>query len=355
MFVRSAIEADGGAGAAFRRVQHSLARIDGLLIALALLYVAVAPQAVPGRGVYLALVAAYGIAAVILRYANVASAFPRRTRFAGACAMVLFITGVLALSGVASGPMANFYILPVITAALTLGGAASVLVLAVVVVSRLVLGYFAGPENVLTLAYASQLLTELLPVTLMALLTGTLIEDAEAMRERLRTIADRDDLTGVLNLQAFTKLVEEELQGAERRGTAVALLLVDVEGLKAANERYGHEAGNRALKALAQALQRSCRSVDLVGRYGGDEFVMFLSGAGAAVARAVANRVRHNVATTTLEFGGKLHRLTVGVGAAAYPADGRQLRDLLNKAALALEKDKDSRRPLPPVAARAAG
>ncbi|GMW06163.1 MAG: hypothetical protein AMXMBFR8_09600 [Nevskiales bacterium] len=355
MFVRSAIETDVGDGAAFRRVQRSLARIDGLLVALALLYVVVMPQAVSHRGPYLAAIAVFAVVSGALRFAAVGAASPRRARFAGACVMVLVITVILASAEGARGSIAGFYVLPVITVALTMGGTASALVLAVVVACRLALDYFGGAQAALTPAYGLALFVELLPLMLVAFLAATLVEHADEIQEQLRSMAERDDLTGVLNLEAFTKLVEEELRSADQRGTALALLLVDVEGLKSANERYGHEAGNRALKALAQALQRSCRSVDLVARYGGDEFVMYLSGAGAAVARVVANRVRHNVATTTLEFGGKLHRLTVGVGVAVFPADGRQLRDLLNKAAATLESDKNSRRPLPPVASRAGG
>jgi diguanylate cyclase (GGDEF)-like protein len=89
--------------------------------------------------------------------------------------------------------------------------------------------------------------------------------------------------------------------------------------------------------------------VDIVARYGGDEFVMLLSGAGPAVAKAVANRVRHNVGTTTVDVGGRLHRLGVNIGAAVFPADGRQPRDLIARAGQAMEKDRDSRRPLAPL------
>ena len=140
--------------------------------------------------------------------------------------------------------------------------------------------------------------------------------------------------------------MEEERDRASRRGNNFALLMVDVDGLKSVNDRFGHEAGNRALAAVAQALKRSSRSVDLVARYGGDEFLMFLSGAGPAVAKVVANRIRHNVATTTLQIGGSLHRVTVGIGAAVYPTDGKDLRDLIPAADRAAAKDKDSRRPL---------
>jgi diguanylate cyclase (GGDEF)-like protein len=146
-------------------------------------------------------------------------------------------------------------------------------------------------------------------------------------------------------MEAFTRLLNEEQQRADARGGSFALLLVDIDGLKAVNDRYGHEAGNRALKAVAMALRRSARSVDLLARYGGDEFLVLLSGAGPAVARVVANRVRHNVFTTTLQFGGAVHRVSASVGVGVFPEDGRQLKDLVMAAGQSLERDKESRRP----------
>jgi diguanylate cyclase (GGDEF)-like protein len=345
-------ETDPADGGELRRVLRSLIRMDGTLVLLALLVALVAPGAVPDRDLYLAAIAVYATLVLTLRYAPFAGSRVREKRILGAAGMVLFITCALALSGGERGPLLNLYLLPVVTAALTLGRGATLLILALVLGSRVSLSHFAGGLDVLTLGYGLTLLTEALPVMLVALLTSALAEDVQQANERLRAMADQDDLTGVLNLQAFTRLMEAELERSERRGNSLALLIVDVDGLRPLNERFGHEAGNRALKALAPALQRSVRSVDLVARYGGDEFVVFLSGAGSAVARAVANRIRHNVATTTHEFGGSLHRVTVSVGAAIFPADGRELRDLMNKAVAALKKDKDSRRPLQQVVAQ---
>jgi diguanylate cyclase (GGDEF)-like protein len=331
---------------ALRGVLRSVTEVDGLLVLLALLYLLVARDSIAAPVSYMGAIAAYGAVVLGLRFARVAVEYPREKLVVGGVAMVLFVTAVLAASGGDRSPLINLYLLPVITSALTLGRGPTVLIVSLALACRAALAHFVAGAEVLSLAWGLALVAEAVPVLLVALLTSKLAADVADVRERLQARSDQDDLTGLLNLQAFARLLAEETQRAERRGNGFALLVVDIEGLKSLNERFGHAAGDRALCAVAQALRRSCRSVDLAARWGGDEFVMYLSGAGQAVARVVANRVRHNVGTTTLEVGGALQRVGVSIGFAVYPADGRDLRDLLSTADRALEKDRASRRPL---------
>jgi diguanylate cyclase (GGDEF)-like protein len=333
-------------GGALRGVLRSVTDVDALLILLALLYLLVARGAIAAPLLYMGAIAAYGAVVLALRFAPALAEFPREKLVVGGVAMVLFVTAVVGASGGDSGPLLNLYLLPVVTSALTLGRGPTVLIVSLALACRVALGHFVAGQDVVTLGYGLALVAEAVPVLLVALLTSRLAADVADVRERLQARGDQDDLTGLLNLQAFTRLLAEERARAERRGNGFALLVVDIEGLKALNERFGHEAGDRALCAVAQALKRSSRSVDLVARYGGDEFVLYLSGAGQAVARVVANRVRHNVGTTTVEIGGSLHRVNVAIGFGVFPADGRDLRDLVSAANRALEKDRESRRPL---------
>ena len=333
-------------GDAVGRVLRSIIQIDALLVLLTVLVFLIARASITHPLLYVTAIGIYGGLVLALHSARIFNQYGRQKLIAAAAAMVLFITSVLAFSGGDTGPLLNLYLLPIVTAALTLGRGPTILIVTMVLAGRVGLSHFLAGQDVFSLAYALGLVAEAVPVLLVALLTSTLAADIQDANERMQAMFDRDDLTGLLNLEAFTRLINEERERAIRRGSAFALLLVDVESLKGVNDRYGHEAGNRALGAVAQALKRSSRSVDLLARYGGDEFVMFLAGAGPAVAKAVANRIRHNVATTTLQFGGSLHRVTVSIGAATFPADGRQLRDLMNAAARAVDKDKSSRRPL---------
>lgn len=339
----TAYEHDPDDHGVLRGVLRSVTEVDGLLVLLAVLYLLAVGGDVARPVLYMGSISAYGALVLALRWAPVLEEFPREKLVVGSVAMVFFITALLAASG---GALVNLYLLPVVTSALTLGRGPTMLVVGLALACRAALGYFTGGVDVLTLGYGLALVAEAVPVLLVALLTSRLAADVADVRERLQVKSDQDGLTGLLNLQAFTRLLAEESGRADRRGTGYAVLLVDIEGLRAINERHGHEAGDRALIAVAQAIRRSSRTVDLAARYGGDEFVMFLAGAGQAVAGVVANRVRHNVGTTTVEVGGALQRIAVGIGVAVSPGDGRELRDLLAAASRSLEEDRARRRPL---------
>lgn len=264
----------------------------------------------------------------------------------GAATLMLLGTALFIFSGHAPAPLLTLYLLPLIMAAVWLGRAALGCMLALALGCRLAVAWFDGETGVAAAATGAMLLAEAVPVLLVAWLTGRLVADARQTRQRLQAAADLDGLTGVLTLQAFTPLLAREIEQAKGSSANFALLVVDVEGLRRINGNFGHDAGDRALKAVAGALRRSVRTVDVVARYGGDEFVVHLSGAGLAVARVVANRIRHNVATTTLDLGARPHRISVGIGIAVFPTDGHEPRDLLNKAVVGLGKDKEGRRPV---------
>jgi diguanylate cyclase (GGDEF)-like protein len=110
--------------------------------------------------------------------------------------------------------------------------------------------------------------------------------------ERARELALRDQLTGLRNRRFFDDQLEQALARADRSGRPVALLVLDLDGLKAINDAGGHPAGDAALCAAADALRRSVRRGDLPCRLGGDEFAVILPDAGAEAALAVAERAR---------------------------------------------------------------
>jgi diguanylate cyclase (GGDEF)-like protein len=135
-------------------------------------------------------------------------------------------------------------------------------------------------------------------------------------QQRLEQVLNTDPLTGVLNRRAFFERLEEELARHRRYGRPLALLMADVDHLKAVNDAAGHQMGDRLLVQVAQLLQTHTRAVDLVGRYGGDEFVVLLPETGSAGALCVAQRLCALVAQT--EFEGGTH-LSLSVGAASVP------------------------------------
>jgi diguanylate cyclase (GGDEF)-like protein len=146
-------------------------------------------------------------------------------------------------------------------------------------------------------------------------------------------------------MRAFARLAEQEHELASRVERAYSILMVDIDHLKAVNDTYGHEAGNRAVKLVADALQRLTRSTDIVARYGGDEFIVLLANADRAAAEEVAQRVRNVVFATTLEVDVKMVRLKVNVGAASFPENGNALQPVMTAADRLMYKDKELRDP----------
>lgn len=110
--------------------------------------------------------------------------------------------------------------------------------------------------------------------------------------DRLRMSATTDPLTGLANRRQCQERVVLELKRAARYGSALSLLLIDVDRLKEINDRRGHEAGDAALKRVAEALSRSCRATDLAARWGGDEFAVLAPGTTADEALRFAARIR---------------------------------------------------------------
>lgn len=151
--------------------------------------------------------------------------------------------------------------------------------------------------------------------------------------DRLAIFASTDALTGVLNRSALTSAIERRLVADPVDGGAVrgALLILDADNFKSINDSYGHDQGDVALRLITDAVRSVLRQTDLVGRIGGEEFCVFLSGATQFTADAVGERIRHAVSVTPFMPHGKLHRLSVSIGGAVF--DRRlPLSDLLRVA-----------------------
>jgi diguanylate cyclase (GGDEF)-like protein len=156
----------------------------------------------------------------------------------------------------------------------------------------------------------------------------------------LRGQADTDGRTGLTNSRAFDEAVQRRL-AARSKTERAAVLMLDLDHFKDFNDRYGHPAGDEALRVFAQLLETSIRDQDLAARYGGEEFAVYLAGLGMTEAAEVAERIRERIETTIIPLGpGKTGRLTVSIGIAAAPDDGAELVTLLRAADEALYRAK---------------
>jgi diguanylate cyclase (GGDEF)-like protein len=159
---------------------------------------------------------------------------------------------------------------------------------------------------------------------------ASVIASATARLGRARVDAVTDGLTGLYNQRYFKQRLGEEVARATEQGRSLALLFCDLDHFKAFNDRFGHSAGDAALRAVANVLLRSVRQVDLAARYGGEEFTVVLIDTTAHRAAEVAERIREGVAS--LELDDPERRLSVSVGVAAYPRDAAIAEELIDKA-----------------------
>jgi len=113
--------------------------------------------------------------------------------------------------------------------------------------------------------------------------------------DALNALAHTDELTGLHNRRSFVQLADLALERSLRSGRPLALALIDLDGLKHVNDRYGHAAGDAALRAFADVLQSTTRRIDHAARFGGDEFALLLSDLSGESALAIAERVRDSV------------------------------------------------------------
>ena len=171
------------------------------------------------------------------------------------------------------------------------------------------------------------------------------IEDAHrqarAAQAELRRLASIDELTGDANRRWFTAMASRELERCRRFNHQLALLMIDVDHFKRVNDTHGHAVGDEVLKAFTRVLEGNLRSVDLLGRLGGEEFAVVLPESDAAAAAHTAERLR--AAVEGLQFpleDGSTLKITTSVGIAILAGAGENLDSLLARADTALYSAK---------------
>jgi diguanylate cyclase (GGDEF)-like protein/PAS domain S-box-containing protein len=163
-----------------------------------------------------------------------------------------------------------------------------------------------------------------------ALSTYIDVTDRMARERRMREEADSDPLTGLANRRALERTLQAAIERARRTGREVAVIMLDLDGFKALNDRWGHLAGDSALRDVARRLQRCVRERDLVSRHGGDEFVLVLGDLTPGSTAVVEAQDRMTAALSTpLRFEGGSTTLRAALGVATFPRDGVDPKGLL--------------------------
>ena len=160
----------------------------------------------------------------------------------------------------------------------------------------------------------------------------------------LQGMANTDGRTGLPNSRAFDEALEEKMT-SRGDGEPLSVLMLDLDHFKLFNDRNGHPAGDRALRAFAGILRGAVRDGDMAARYGGEEFVVMLPGSSAANAAEVAERIRALTEETVIDLSpGHRDQITVSIGVAAWPTDATDRVRLLEVADAALYRAKNAGR-----------
>lgn len=179
-------------------------------------------------------------------------------------------------------------------------------------------------------------------LTLFANQATLAIERAQIL-ETVRRQAVTDGLTNVYNHRYFQERLETEISRARRHGQPLSLLMLDVDQFKPYNDSHGHLKGDRALKRAAAILKKTTRRMDVISRYGGEEFAVVLPETGSEEALVVADRIRRTIEEHPFPGKkGEKEQLTVSVGVALYPKDAQSRLALVDKADEALYQAKKS-------------
>jgi diguanylate cyclase (GGDEF)-like protein len=181
------------------------------------------------------------------------------------------------------------------------------------------------------------------------ILGGAMLDSIHLFRD-IQRLALTDPVTALANYRHLIDSLEVEMQRTRRTGRGFALLLFDLDGLKKINDQFGHQAGTRALRRVADVLRVQSRTIDTAARYGGDEFTLILPETEEQGAEEVLSRICDRVADDAEQ-----PALSVSAGCAMYPRDGATAAALMDAADRALYRMKAQHKRSPSLAKQAAG
>lgn len=162
-----------------------------------------------------------------------------------------------------------------------------------------------------------------------------------ALYQKMAELAVTDDLTKLFNSRYLNRTIEVEIQRSERSKTSVSLIFMDLDNFKQVNDNFGHLVGSKVLVEVGEILMKSLRSIDIIARYGGDEFVIVLPQTVPEAAMRVAERVRRLIEKNIfLKKDGYNIRLTASFGVASYPRSAKTKEELIKLADEAMYKVK---------------
>ena len=257
-----------------------------------------------------------------------------------AAVVLVFVTALIIMTGGQQSPYFFGYILLVGAAALSgseLGGVALAVSSSIAYLAAVIVAADAVPLATADVGIVAFNLVSIALVMYVASVIGR--EQRRAHEEALR-LSRFDAMTTLYSRAFFTAALEQEILRAGRTGRPFAVAMIDLDGLKAANDRFGHDWGDNLLKAVADVLRGDVRVTDVAARYGGDEFVLMLPETDISGAILVAEKVRVDISRVALPHNGAVVRTSASIGIVSFPHDGRSSAELLRRADLAMYEAK---------------
>jgi diguanylate cyclase (GGDEF)-like protein len=238
-------------------------------------------------------------------------------------------TLLIALTGGVESPF--FFAFPLIV-----GGAALVVspLITVALTGTASLGYLlailAGtPPGLLGPSGAAMVGVNLTALILLSYAAMVIARAQRRTRDAAIRLSTVDSLTGLFNRTFFFAAIEREIARSARSGRGFCLLMMDLDDLKAINDRLGHFHGDRVLRGVGEVITLGVRQIDTAARYGGDEFVVLLPETDPTGAFVLAEKIRIGVNAMSLEMPGGAPRPSLSIGVVAYPEDGRTADELI--------------------------
>ncbi len=250
---------------------------------------------------------------------------------------VTVATFLVLLTGRDDSPF--FFVFPLVVAgaALVISPRATV-VLAAAAIGGYSVAVFIGRTAPVDAAAISRMAVNLAALLLLAYVTTVIATEHRSSLRVAMHLATRDSLTGLVNRSVLFAGIEREIARSARSGRAFCLLMMDLDELKAINDRHGHFEGDRVLRDVGEVIRSGVRKIDIAARYGGDEFVALLPETDPTGGYVLAEKIRQGVAELgTTPLG---RHATLSVGVVSWPRDGRTADELLVSADQAMYASK---------------
>jgi diguanylate cyclase (GGDEF)-like protein len=319
-------------------VYQRVVRVVSFLFLGAVLVVATVTGGPAQIAVYLLLALGFFLV-VLFQELLPARMFGRARTLLEAGAAVLFLTALLILTGGYASPYFFGFVLLVGGAALWSAGYGPPLLAGIASAAYVIAVLVAGPVPLSTAA-VGQVAFNLVALALITYVAAVIGREYRRAREEALSLSRFDHLTGLYSRAYLAGALEQEIRRAARSGRPFGLLMIDLDGLKAANDRFGHESGDRLLRAVGDIVRRDVRATDVPARYAGDEFVLILPETDLNGAALVADKIRVDISRLALAHDRAVMRTTASIGLVTYPEDGRTAAELLRRADLAMYEAK---------------